>query len=240
MKLRIGVLQLKKIVAVLIVAVIMLCGMGIKSLILNMSAEKVSASTLKGRIILIDPGHGGFDSGASANGVVEKDINLSVAEFLKKYIEAGGGSVYMTRDTDTDTADENRPKGITQKKSDLQMRKSDIKKYDADLFISIHMNKFEKAEYRGAQVFYEQGEANEKLAEAVQNALKNVLNDGNKRMPKATGDGIFILKNNEIPSALIECGFLSNPEEAALLQTSEYQKKIAEGIYIGILKFFSD
>ena len=146
----------------------------------------------------------------------------------------------MTRETDTNTADPNRAKGVSQKKSDLQVRKSDIEKYKANIFISIHMNKFEQSKYRGAQVFYDDdSEENRALAESIQKSLKDFLNDGNTRAAKATGDSIFVLRDNKIPSALIECGFLSNTDEANLLKTPEYQKKVAEGIYIGILKYLS-
>ncbi len=192
------------------------------------------------KVILIDPGHGGRDAGASANGAVEKDINLAVSKILKKHIEDGGNTVFMTRETDTNTADPNRPQNVTQKKSDMRMRKEDIEKYKADIFISIHMNKFEQSKYRGAQVFYDDdNEENRVLAESIQNSLKEILKDDNKRVPKATGDSIFVLRDNKIPSVLIECGFLSNSEEASLLNTPEYQKKVAEGIYLGLSKYIN-
>ena len=232
------VIHIKQVIATLVVAVVVCAATGIRLYVRNYTAQRVSASNLKGKVILIDPGHGGFDSGASANGIVEKNINLEVAKYLKEYIEAGGGAVYMTRDADKDTADPNRAKGITQKKSDMQMRKSDIKKYKVDIFISVHMNKFEQSEYRGAQVFYDDdSEQNKFLAEAIQQGIKDVLKDGNNRVAKNMGNGIFVLKDNEIPSALIECGFLSNADEAKLLSTAEYQKKVAEGIYKGLMKF---
>ena len=146
----------------------------------------------------------------------------------------------MTRETDTNTADPNRPPNVTQKKSDMRMRKEDIEKYKADIFISIHMNKFEQSKYRGAQVFYDDdNEENRVLAESIQNSLKEILKDDNKRVPKATGDSIFVLRDNKIPSVLIECGFLSNPEEASLLNTPKYQKKVAEGIYLGLSKYIN-
>ena len=237
---KIRVINMKQLLATLVVAAIVFVATGIKFYTENRSAKSVSASNLKGKVIVLDPGHGGFDSGASANGVVEKNINLDISKCLKMYIEAGGGLVYMTRETDTDTADPNRVKGTSQKKSDLQMRKSDIEKYDADMFVSIHMNKFEQSEYRGAQVFYDDGsEENKHLAEAIQQGVKDVLKDGNNRVAKNTGNSIFVLKNNCVPSVLIECGFLSNPDEAKLLTDAEYQKKVAEGIYNGILKYYS-
>lgn len=234
------VFHMKRIIATLVVAIVVLAASGIEILIQNSMTQRTTASPLTGKVILIDPGHGGIDAGASANGAVEKDINLAVANFLKEYVEAGGGKAYMTRETDGNTADPNRDKGISQKKSDLQMRKSDIEKYKADIFISIHMNKFEQSKYRGAQVFYDDDlQENRLLAEAIQQSLKDVLKDGNKRVAMSTGDSIFVLRDNSVPSALIECGFLSNPDEANLLKTPEYQKAVAEGIYAGILKYFS-
>lgn len=234
------VFHMKRIIATLAVAIIVLAASGLELLIQNAMTQSTNASPLKEKIIVIDPGHGGIDAGASANGAVEKEINLAIANFLKEYIEAGGGKAYMTRDTDDNTADPNRAKGVSQKKSDLQMRKSDIEKYKADIFISIHMNKFEQSKYRGAQVFYDDdSQENRLLAEAIQQSLKDVLKDGNKRVAKNTGDSIFVLRDNKIPSALIECGFLSNTDEANLLKTAEYQKSVAEGIYTGIIKYFN-
>ena len=204
------------------------------------TAQNVFSEAGTKKVILIDPGHGGRDAGASANGAVEKDINLAVSKILKQYIENGGNIVFMTRETDTNTADPNRPPNVTQKKSDMRMRKEDIEKYKADIFVSIHMNKFEQSKYRGAQVFYDDdNEENRVLAESIQNSLKEILKDDNKRVPKATGDSIFVLRDNKIPSVLIECGFLSNPEEASLLKTPEYQKKVAEGIYLGLSKYIN-
>ncbi len=233
------VFHMKRIIATFVVAIVVLAATGIEVLMQNMLTQTTSALPLEGKTVVVDPGHGGIDKGASDNGAIEKEINLAVANFLKEYIEAGGGKVYMTRNTDTNTADPDRDKSVSQKKSDLQMRKSDIEKYKADIFISIHMNKFEQSKYRGAQVFYDNdSQENRLLAEAIQKSVKDVLKDGNTRVAKSTGDSIFVLRDNSVPSALIECGFLSNPEEAKLLQTAEYQKSVAEGIYTGIVKYF--
>ncbi|MBO4940659.1 MAG: N-acetylmuramoyl-L-alanine amidase CwlD [Clostridia bacterium] len=219
------------------VAMFFMCCFGFMS---EFTAQNVFSEAGGKKVILIDPGHGGRDAGASANGSVEKDINLAVSKILKKYIEDGGDIAFMTRETDTNTADPNRPQNVTQKKSDMRMRKADIEKYKADIFISIHMNKFEQSKYRGAQVFYDaDNEENRVLAESIQNSLKEVLKDDNKRVPKATGDSIFVLRNNKIPSVLIECGFLSNVDEAKLLNTPEYQKKVAEGIYLGLTRYIN-
>ena len=234
------VIHMKQVIATLVVALLVLGATGVKIYFRDYNTQTVSGANLQGKVIVIDPGHGGFDSGASANGAVEKDINLEVAKFLKEYVEAGGGTAYLTRETDTDTADPNRAKNVTQKKSDLQMRKTAIEKHEADLFVSIHMNKFEQSQYRGAQVFYDDdSEENKLLAEAVQQAIKDTLKDNNNRAAKNTGDSIFVIKNNPIPSVLIECGFLSNSEEAKQLLMPDYQKKLAEGIYVGILKYMN-
>lgn len=190
--------------------------------------------------VLIDPGHGGIDAGATGNGVVEKEINLEIAKFLKCYIETNGGTAYMTRTEDTNTADPNREKGVTQKSSDLKNRKQSIENLKADIFVSIHINKFREPKYYGAQVFYDGGaEENRLLAEEIQQSLKETLNDGNTRTAKATGDSIYVLKGNTVPSVLVECGFLSNPKEAALLKKAEYQQQVAWGIYVGIMRFVS-
>ncbi len=201
---------------------------------------QVMAVPLEGKVILLDPGHGGADAGASEGNAVEKTINLEVTNFLKEYIEENGGIAYMTRIEDTNTADPNRPKGMTQKMSDLKTRKKNIEDYNADIFISIHMNKFGQSQYRGFQVFYD-GNSTEskKLGEHLQQSVLDVLQDGNRRKAKATGNSIFVLKGNTVPSALVECGFLSNPEERKLLTTPQYQRKIAWGIYLGIMRYLT-
>ena len=200
----------------------------------------VMATTLEGKTILIDPGHGGIDAGASEGNAVEKTINLEVAMLLKGYIEENGGVVYMPRTEDTNTADPNRPKGVTQKMSDLKTRKQNITDTSADIFISIHMNKFAQSQYKGCQVFYDGKSAESKrLGETIQKSVLDVLKDGNGRKAKATGDKIYVLKGNTIPSVLVECGFLSNPGEAKLLTTPDYQRKLAWGIYVGIMRYLN-
>lgn len=199
---------------------------------------EVMATPIDGKVVLLDPGHGGIDAGASEGSAVEKTLNLEVANYLKSYIEESGGIAYMTRTEDTNTADPNRPKGVTQKMSDLKKRKKDIEDKSADIFISIHMNKFQQPQYRGFQVFYDENSAeSKKLGEILQKSVLDVLQDGNTRKAKATGGSIYVLKGNTVPSALVECGFLSNTKEAKLLTTPEYQRKVAWGIYLGIMRY---
>ncbi len=218
-------------------AVIVLCGSGAK----NESANTVEtfAVPMSGKVIVIDPGHGGIDAGASANGAVEKDLNLKISFMLQKYIEESGGIAVLTRTDDVNTADPNRGRGVSQKSSDLKERKKDIEDYDADMFISIHMNKFGQTQYKGAQVFYSEGSEDSKiLGEEMQGALRETLDRENRRSAK-TGGNIFVLKGNTIPSVLIECGFLSNKEEAQMLSDEKYQRRTAWAIYVGMVRYFS-
>ncbi len=198
------------------------------------------SSPMSNTIVLIDPGHGGVDKGASEGDAVEKELNLDISMLLKSYIEENGGICYMTRAEDTNTADPNRPKSVSQKQSDLKMRKKNIDDYKADIFISIHMNKFAESKYSGLQVFYDKNYPESKaLAEAIQQSAKEVVDKANTRTVKATGEKIYVLKGNEVPSVLVECGFLSNYQEREALKNPQYQRKVAWGIYLGIMKYLN-
>lgn len=201
--------------------------------------QNVFSIPVSNRVIVLDAGHGGFDAGASANGVTEKDINLEVALRLQDYLEQGGAVVLLTRDSDTSTADKDK-KGVSAKKSDLVERKNLADSSDADIFVSIHMNKFPEEKYHGAQVFYsEKPEDSKRLGEEIQQGIKDIVRDDNTRVAKKIDGGVFLLKNTTIPSVIVECGFLSNSQEAKLLQQEEYQQKLAWGIYLGITRFFN-
>lgn len=202
-------------------------------------AKETFAAPVANKIIVIDPGHGGFDGGASDNAVQEKEVNLDVAMRLKEYVEQAGGIAIMTRVEDVSTADKNMD-GKSAKKSDLQARKELVDESEADIFISIHMNKFIMPQYKGAQVFYGGSENSKELGETIQETMKEILNDGNTRVAKKSDGNIYILKNTTVPSVIIECGFLSNIQEAELLKKDEYKQKLAWSIYIGITKFFGN
>ncbi len=221
---------------ILVIGILMVCaGLAVSK---NSTVETL-ALPLSDKIIVIDPGHGGIDAGANSGEVLEKDLNLKIAYFLQAYIEEGGGTAILTRTDDSNTANPDRDKNISQKKSDLKERKKDIEDYKADIFLSIHMNKFPQSKYKGAQVFYTaKSEESKKLGELIQKSIKDTIKDDNNRKAKATND-IFVLKNNKTPSALIECGFLSNPEETKLLSDEEYRRRMAWGIYIGIVRYFN-
>lgn len=189
------------------------------------------------KTIVIDAGHGGIDAGASANGVAEKDINLSVAKKLQEIIEKNGGTVVMTRQEDCSTAEE--AEGGSWKTADLKKRKNMVEEADAEAFVSIHMNKFPQEKYKGAQVFYSADNTESRiLGEEIQKALPIVLQDGNTRVAKKSNGEIFILRGVTVPSVVVECGFLSNKDEAEKLKNEEYQQKIAYAICSGISNYF--
>ena len=187
-------------------------------------------------VIVIDPGHGGQDGGASSGDVLEKDLNLSVALKLRDIITSDGGAAVMTREGDApDVPDTN---GKFNKKADLKYRLKVLNDANADVFISIHMDKFTESKYSGAQVFYSQNsEESKTLGENIQQSLRDNLDPNNTREAKRNEAGIYILKNANVPAALVECGFLSNPEELEKLKTDEYQQALADAIYKGIKEF---
>ncbi len=223
---------------ILLVASLLLLCCAVKEAACDVEATGAS-SPLSDKIILVDPGHGGFDAGASANGLFEKDINLSVAKKLKLWIEENGGKVVMTREEDVSTADQSKSGGSA-KASDLKRRKAMVDESGADLFVSIHMNKFPEEQYWGAQVFYAtSSDESKRLGEAIQKAVKDTMSDGNERVAKKSDGGIFLLKDVKVPSVIVECGFLSNHTDAEKLKTEDYQNKIAFGICMGINNYFA-
>ncbi len=147
----------------------------------------------------------------------------------------------MTREEDISTADDSRARGVSAKVSDLKHRRTMRDESGAEAFVSVHMNKFPQAKYWGAQVFYaENSEESKALGESIQRALPETLNDGNTRAAKKSDGSIYILKNAKIPSVIVECGFLSNPDEADRLKDSDYRTKLAWAITMGIYDYFSD
>lgn len=190
------------------------------------------ASPAKNRIVVIDAGHGGIDSGAkSPSGTREDELNLKVAQKLNKYLTDHGAIVIMTRDS---------KEGLSKRKSeDMQKRVAIIKESNPDIVISIHMNKFPQTQYYGGQTFYMTGsETGEKLAESIQRVLIENLIEGNNRQIKAANN-LLILKAGSAPTVIVECGFLSNAKEEILLKTDDYQEKIAWSIYNGIVEYFA-
>lgn len=193
------------------------------------------------KVIMLDAGHGGIDPGAlnEDKDILEKDINLQITLKLRELLEASGCLVLLTREEDVSLYEEGVDKTIRQKYNEnLKNRKKLIKESGVDAFISIHLNKFEQSKYYGAQTFYPEGQDDSKLlSKFIQEELKRVVDKSNQREVKPSKD-IYLLKDNEIPSVLIECGFLSNEKETDLLNDEKYQEKIAWAIYAGMQKYF--
>ena len=190
--------------------------------------------------IIIDAGHGGFDGGASTDdGVSEKGINLNIALFLKEYLNFFGFNVVMTRETDTSTESEGLSTIRSKKSSDLHNRMALMEETDNSIFISIHQNHFSSSKYSGAQVFYSPNfsEQSSVLAENIQESIVYNLQNDNTRQIKPCGTSVYLIYNAVEPAVLVECGFLSNYEEAKALQNEAYQRKMALSIALGILNY---
>ncbi|WP_261303065.1 N-acetylmuramoyl-L-alanine amidase CwlD [Paenibacillus andongensis] len=195
---------------------------------------------LSGKTIALDAGHGGPDGGASSKeGVVEKDINLAITLHLRDYLQQAGAIVVMTRETDTDLA-EAGTKGYSKRKTqDLHKRADLINENNADLFLSVHLNSIPSQKWRGAQTFYYPNNPNNpNLAALIQLELRKNL-ENTDRVAKMADKTVYLLKTLKIPSALVEVGFLSNPEEARLLASEKYQKMVAASVYQGILRYYA-
>jgi len=191
--------------------------------------------------ILLDPGHGGIDQGASGDlKIAEAPINLAIAKKLMSFLEGSGFEVEMTRHDDqglyTDLSGTIRDK----KNEDLKNRVDLINKSGSDLVISVHLNYFPQKQYYGAHVFYQKNnEAITKAAaETIQESMKNILDKSNTRVPQLK-KGIKIMDDAKVPVVLIECGFLSNNDEERKLISDDYQEKTAWAIYAGLLKHFN-
>jgi len=194
---------------------------------------------LSGKIIILDPGHGGVDGGAvSDTGQNEKEITLSISKYLQDYLNESGALVIMTRESDIDLADKGTTGVSRRKLEDLQNRIRLTNDSMADFFVSIHLNSIPSDRWHGAQTFYYPvREENEKMAKLIQQEMiKSLANTDRVPLPR---NDLMVLKYVDVPSVLVEVGFLSNTEEARLLSTKEYQRKVAFSIYQGISKFYA-
>ncbi len=181
-----------------------------------------------GKVLVIDPGHGGVDGGAvSVTGTSESQINLAVALRLRLLADFLGVDTVMTRDGDVSIHDSGANTIRKKKVSDLNNRVKLINSVENAFLISIHQNTFTESGYSGAQVFFSKNPVSRPAAEQLQQAIHLRLSPDNTRLPKPVPDSVFLFKHITCPALLLECGFLSNPREAALLETADYQKKLA-------------
>lgn len=206
----------------------------------KISEKCTSAETSK--VIIIDPGHGGEDGGAvGVDGIIEKDINLAISLKVRDYLEASGYKVIMTRDTDTAIYDEDAESLRNKKRSDLHNRAKIINDNAAEgnIFVSIHQNKFPDSKYFGTQIFYSKNDPkSQNLASGIKDSVVGLIQPENTREIKAADKKIFLLDKSKIPAVVVECGFLSNKEEALKLTDKNYQNKMAFCIYCGIINYY--
>lgn len=188
-------------------------------------------------IIVIDAGHGGRDPGkVGVNNTLEKDINLKIALKLKSLLEQNDYNVVMIREDDTGLYSES---DSNKKVTDMRKRVEIINSSNAVLAISVHQNSYTREDIRGAQVFYyTRSEESKEYALILQDQLKRTLNDGNKRQAKGN-DAYYMLKKTQIPIVIVECGYLSNNKEAQLLNTDDYQEKMAWAIHLGVINYLN-
>lgn len=188
--------------------------------------------------VIIDAGHGGEDGGASsAQGLVEKDVNLDIAKKLCEMLEASGVKVVMTRTDDRLLYDRNVDFHGRKKKLDLEARLNIAERYENAIFVSIHMNSFSSPKYSGLQVWYSPNHASSsKLADTIQSNAQKLLQPENTRKTKSATSSIYLLDRATCPAVLVECGFLSNAEEAERFENDEYRQKIAFVIFCSIME----
>lgn len=191
-----------------------------------------------GITVILDAGHGGKDGGASsASGIIEKGIVLSVTKKVEDYLKLQGINVILTRDGDYDLAE---PEAKKRKQQDLNKRVQIMNENETAIAVSIHANAIGNSTWKGAQTFYDPKKIeNKKLATAIMNSMKENLEGTTTREAKSISS-LFILKNSNVPSTLVEIGFLSNPDEADLLNSEAYQNQIAYAIYEGILYYIDN
>ncbi|GLC30945.1 N-acetylmuramoyl-L-alanine amidase CwlD [Clostridium omnivorum] len=214
--------------------------------ILNLFCTKIAqakATPQEGelqKVILIDPGHGDFDSGAiSRSGLLEKDVNLSISLKLRDELNKKGYLVLMTRETDKGLyRNEGSIRG--KKYDDLNARCKMKNESNCDMFISIHQNFFKDGSCRGAQVWYSRCEDSKALAQIIMKNFKTDLDEKNHREEKPARNDYKILRcYYNIPSVIVECGFLTNYNDEKKLKDEKYQQKIAESLAKSVSEYFS-
>ncbi len=199
------------------------------------SAETAATGEPEEHIVVLDPGHGGVDPGKVGSGqILEKDINLAISLSVKELLEQQQVTVVMTRDADVGLYGET---DSNKKISDMRARCAIIEKTKPEIVVSIHQNSYKDTSARGAQVFYyAKSDEGKRLAAVMQQALREGLDEENDRPPKANSD-YYMLCHTVSPAVIVECGFLTNPQEAQMLNSEAYQKQVAEAITNGIMTY---
>lgn len=191
------------------------------------------------KVIVLDAGHGKPDEGAqSSNGTTEAETNLKITLKVQSLLEQSGATVVLTRSNENAIYDLDKTTLRQKKISDIHNRVKIGNESSADIFVSIHLNKISQQQYHGWQCFYKQNdEKSTALAKSLQENLNDSIQKENKRVSMKL-DNVYIIKHVEIPISIVECGFLSNPEEETQLLSDDYQNRLAWGIYNGIMDYF--
>ncbi|MBR4138355.1 MAG: N-acetylmuramoyl-L-alanine amidase [Lachnospiraceae bacterium] len=229
---------LKETFLLLLCTILLLCSISFMSSRLENVASNAVLTAPKNFTVIIDAGHGGFDSGkVGIDGTLEKDVNLSIAKKLSVFLEAADIHVIMTRTTDSGLYEENAD---SKKRQDMQQRAQIMNETDADCIVSIHQNSYPQEAVDGAQVFYYANvKEGKRLAQLLQKNLVAAVDPQNHRVEKSN-DSYYLLKNVSAPIVIAECGFLSNWAESKKLVDDTYQQKLAWAIHIGILQYLND
>lgn len=203
--------------------------------------QSTASTPTSSKVVVIDAGHGVPDEGAqSSNGTTEAETNLKIALKLQNLLEQSGCTVVLTRSDENAIYDLDKTTLREKKVSDIRNRVKIGNNASADLFVSIHLNKIPQQQYWGWQCFYNSKNENSiKLAKKIQSNLNESIQKDNKRVVMKL-DSVYIMKHVEIPITIVECGFLSNPEEEKHLLEDEYQNKLAWGIFNGINEYFNE
>lgn len=224
--LNIGDIMFKYKLRVFFLFLLLLC-------VFNYASAKNKTLPLLSKVIYLDPGHGGADSGAYYKNYKESDLNLEIAKKTMNSLKEAGAVVYLTRYGDYDLAVGN---AWNRKRSDLSRRANIINKSNCDLYLSIHLNADDSGILHGAEVYYDTiNPENEKIANIFQEEFKNNLNSDRDFKENSTK---YLQRRVNRPGVLLEVGFLSNSSERALLINDTYQNKIAEVIKAGVRKYF--
>ena len=203
----------------------------------RLNQDLVVSTESAGFVVVLDAGHGGNDPGkVGVDGTLEKDINLSLVYKLKEVLEAADVTVILTREEDHGLYQDS---DTNKKRADMKARCELIGESQADLVISIHQNSYHDESVKGAQVFYYTGsEEGRSLAEQIEASLRSVIGEENTRQAKANSE-YYLLLHTSCPTAIVECGFLSNWEEAEKLGDEGYQEKLAWAIHLGVLAYLN-
>ncbi|MBE6817613.1 MAG: cell wall hydrolase [Ruminococcaceae bacterium] len=221
-----------------IIAVLIICGV---YFLLRHPKHTGSTAVKHPLTVVLDCGHGGPDGGAvGADGTLEKDINLSLGFALREILEQNGYTVVMTRETDAFICDDHSASLREQNVSDLHNRLKIAERYADSVFISLHMNKFSESQYWGSQLFYSPNHPNSRiLAQAIRSRLVQTVQKGNQRSLKEMDSSVYIIYRATHPALLLECGFMSNPEELNRFKNKTYRSDFAFAVFLGIQDYIT-